>query len=248
MPPAPSHPLHVVPAAHVAVRPPLHLTVHAAALPQTIVQVALPWQSAVQPPPGQLSVQELLPVHDSVEPAPTLTLQVLPPPQLTLLSTPASRLHVLVPSQTVVQFEPHVPPQEDCPAQLLVQPVPQDRLQLFFDWQSSVVLFGGAASPPAPPSAVPAPPSAHVAPLAQVQVLPLHVHEPVHAMAPPASTPFVVVEPLPHPIAMPTTSPSAPKALTTRSFDIGSPPAVIVYRASVRVKVGAAIMVRRSAS
>ena len=78
----------VEPAAQVSVLPALHLTVHAVAPPHTIVQPELPLQSPVQPPFGQLIVQVLLPVHATVEPVSTVTLHVLPPPQVTVLSVP----------------------------------------------------------------------------------------------------------------------------------------------------------------
>ena len=97
--------MHVVPAAQVCVLPPLQVTVQAAAAPQTIVQPELPAHAAVQPPLGQLIVQVLLPVHPTVDPVSTVTLQVLPPPQLTVLLVPADRVHVLVPLQFDVQFD-----------------------------------------------------------------------------------------------------------------------------------------------
>jgi hypothetical protein len=40
-----------------------------------------------------------------------------------------------VPAQLEVQFEPQLPPHTDCPSQLLVHPVPQVRLQAFFELQ-----------------------------------------------------------------------------------------------------------------
>jgi hypothetical protein len=53
--------LQVVPAAQVAVRPPLHFAVQAAAAPQSIEHAVLPVQSTVQPPSGHFSVHVLLP-------------------------------------------------------------------------------------------------------------------------------------------------------------------------------------------
>jgi len=98
-PPPPHGFGQVVPAAQVLVLPPLHLTVHAAAAPQTMVHPELPLQSAVQPPFGQLMVHVLFPVQPTVDPVSTVTSQVLPPPQLTVLFMPVESVHLLVPSQ-----------------------------------------------------------------------------------------------------------------------------------------------------
>jgi hypothetical protein len=89
------------------------LTVHAAAGPHTTVHPALPWQSAVQPPFGQLIVHVLLPVQPTVDPVSTVTLQVLPPPHVTVLFVPVETVQLLVPSHVVVQFDEQVPLQVD---------------------------------------------------------------------------------------------------------------------------------------
>jgi hypothetical protein len=134
LPPSPAHGFaHVVPAAHVSVLPPLHLTVHAAAAPQTIVHPVLPWQSAVQPPFGQLMLQVLLPVQETVEPVSTVTVHLLPPPQVTLLFVPVESVHSLVPVQVDEHPSVHVPVQVDWPLQVVVQPLPHVVSQLFFD-------------------------------------------------------------------------------------------------------------------
>jgi hypothetical protein len=69
-------------------------------------------------------------------------------------------LHVLPPPQVDVQLEPHVPLHVDCPSHVVVQPVPQSVVHVFFEPQSYVALFGGAV----PPSAVTPPSPALVAP------------------------------------------------------------------------------------
>jgi hypothetical protein len=53
--------LQRVPAAHVAVRPPLHLAVQAPASPQSIEHAVLPVHSTVQPPAGHFRAHVLLP-------------------------------------------------------------------------------------------------------------------------------------------------------------------------------------------
>jgi hypothetical protein len=126
----------VSPAAHVSVLPPLHFTVHVAVEPQSIMQPALPEQSAVHSPSGQAILQVLLPPQVSVEPAPRVMSHVEPPPHVTLLFLPAMRLQLLVPSHVDVQLEPHVALQVDWPPHVVVQPVPQVALQVFFVLQS----------------------------------------------------------------------------------------------------------------
>jgi hypothetical protein len=105
--------VHVVPAAHVAVRPPLHFAVHAPPLPHTIVQAELPVQSAVQPPFGHVTLHVLLPPHETVDPVSTVTLHVLPPAHVTLLFVPAETVHLLVPAHDHVQFDWQLPLQAD---------------------------------------------------------------------------------------------------------------------------------------
>ena len=95
----------------------------------------LPVQSAVQPPFGHLIAQLLLPWHEIVDPVSSETLQSLPPPQVTVLFTPAESVQVLVPSHVEVQLEPQLPAHCDWPAQVFVHPVPQVRSQLFRESQ-----------------------------------------------------------------------------------------------------------------
>jgi hypothetical protein len=184
----------VEPAAHVCVRPPLHLTVHAVLPPHTIVHPELPAQSPVQPPFGQLIVQLLLPVHATVEPVSTVTSHVLPPPHVTVLLVPVDTVQLLVPSQVVVQFELQLPTQVDWPSHVVVHPVPHVELHSFFESQLYVTPFGAlpasASTPPSPPSAVAliAPPKLHLPPALQVHVLPVHVQSPVHSAFEPTST------------------------------------------------------------
>ena len=211
----PHVPAHVVPAAHACDCLPLHWIWHATVPPHSIVQPALPWHSAVQPPFGQLIVQLLLPVHPIVEPVSSVTLHALPPPQLTVLLVPVDNVHVLVPVQLEVQFEPQLPTQFDWPAQLLVHPVPQVRLQVFFVWQSNVTLSGGAVPvPPSPPSTVApvvAPPRVQTPPVLHVHVAPLQSQSPVQL-----GLGMLAPSLLPQPIAaMPVLMPSAPNETTS---------------------------------
>src|SRR4051812_42929434 len=89
--------LHVVPAAQSSLFVPLHSTWQAAAAPHWMVQVELPVQASVQPPPGHWTSQLLLPPQFNVEPAPTVVAQSLPPVHVTVLLVPVVRLHLLVP-------------------------------------------------------------------------------------------------------------------------------------------------------
>lgn len=81
--------VHELPAGHSTERPPLHSILHAVAPPHVILQLAEPSHFAVQPPPGQPTSHVLLPVQSMVEPAPSVTLHVLPPAQSTVLFVPA---------------------------------------------------------------------------------------------------------------------------------------------------------------
>ena len=81
--------------------------------PHSMEHPELPVQSTVQPPLGHLIVQLLLPPHERVDPVSRVIEQSLPPPHVTWLSTPVTSVHVLVPSQVDVQFEPHVPAHSD---------------------------------------------------------------------------------------------------------------------------------------
>ena len=58
-------------------------------------------------------VHELLPVQASVEPVSSVTVQLLPPPHVTVLFVPVESVHWLVPAQLDVQFEPQLPSQVD---------------------------------------------------------------------------------------------------------------------------------------
>jgi hypothetical protein len=75
----------------------------------------------------------LLPVQETVEPVSTVTLQVLPPPHVTVLLVPVDNVQLLVPSHVDEQFDVHVPVQVDLPAQVVVQPVPQRESHLLLD-------------------------------------------------------------------------------------------------------------------
>jgi hypothetical protein len=65
----------------------------------------------------------------------TDSLQSLPPPQVTVLSTPVLIVHVLVPSQVELQFAVQLPAHVERPAQVFVQPVPHVRSQVFLESQ-----------------------------------------------------------------------------------------------------------------
>jgi hypothetical protein len=131
----PHTPLHVVPAAQSWLRSPLQAMWQATVPPHVTMQEVLPVQSAVQPPFGQSIAQLLLPWQETVEPVSSESLQSLPPPQVTLLSTPVLRVQVLVPSQVEVQFAAQLPAQSERPSQVFVHPVPQVRSQLFLESQ-----------------------------------------------------------------------------------------------------------------
>jgi hypothetical protein len=133
--PPPQASEHVDPAAQVSVRPPLHCAAHAPGPPHTIVQAELPVQSAVHAPFGQRTVHALLPPQETVDPVSTVTSQVLPPAHLTWLSVPVDTVQWLVPAHDHVQFEVQLPLHVDCPSQFVVQPVPHEAVQVFFDVQ-----------------------------------------------------------------------------------------------------------------
>src|SRR5688572_14800602 len=109
----PLQPLHVAPAAHSSDLPPPHWILHAVVPPHLTVHAVLPAQSAVHPPFGQSIVHVLFPVHATVDPVSTVTVQVLPPPQVTVLFVPVSSVHVLVPLHVDVQFASQLPLQFD---------------------------------------------------------------------------------------------------------------------------------------
>jgi hypothetical protein len=94
-------------------------------------------------------------------------------------------VHVLVPSHVDVQFEPQVPAHSDCPAHVLVQPVPHVRSQLFLESQWYVTLLGAApgaeATEPSTPAFAGAPPRTQVPPLSHVHVLPEQLQLPEQA-------------------------------------------------------------------
>jgi hypothetical protein len=123
--------LQVEPAAQSCVLVPLQSIWQATVPPQTTLQLAEPPHSALQPPWGQSIVQVLSPVQEIVEPGSSVTLQVLPPPQLTWLFIPVVSVHWLVPAQLEVQFEVQLPAQTERPSQVFVQPLPQVRSHWF---------------------------------------------------------------------------------------------------------------------
>jgi hypothetical protein len=74
-----------------------------------------------------LSTQVLLPVQASVDPEPTVAVQLEPPPHVTVLFVPVATVQVLVPVHDVLQFDEQLPSHVDFPEQVAVQPVPQVR-------------------------------------------------------------------------------------------------------------------------
>ena len=54
-----------------------------------------------------------LPVHESVDPSPSVTAQSLPPPHVTVLFVPVSMVQSLVPVHVAVQFDSQVALQVD---------------------------------------------------------------------------------------------------------------------------------------
>lgn len=161
---------------------------HCVVPPHWTEHPALPAHSAVHPPFGQMIVHLLLPWQVSVEPVSRVTLQSLPPPQVTWLFVPVCRVHWLVPAHVDVHPEPQLPAHTDCPAHVLVHPVPHVRSQLFSLSQWYVTLFGGAVLAPAAASApasaiVVPPPNVHVPPRVQVHVVPEHEQAPEHRPA-----------------------------------------------------------------
>lgn len=144
---------------------------------------------------------------------------MLPPPHVTLLFVPVESVHSLVPVHVDVQLDSHVPSHFDWPAQFVVQPVPHVESQVFFDLQSNVALFGGAAAPPSPPSA----PAPAVVALPKVQLPPdLHSHTaPVHSQSPvqlacAAATPSSPPQPVE---AAPATAPTPARTKSTTTDD-----------------------------
>jgi hypothetical protein len=144
-------------------------------LPHVTLHAVEPEQSTEQPPPGQVTLQVLLPPHATLAPDAIVRLHVLLPWQVKVLPAPAEIEHVLPPVHVELHPEPQVPLHCDLPAQLVVHPVPQLTLQSFFDWQSKVAPLGGGV--PASPS----PPSVQVPPDAQLHVEPLHEHAPLQS-------------------------------------------------------------------
>ncbi len=177
----------------------------------------LPWHFTVQPPPGHLIAHVLLPVHVTVDPLPSETLQSLPPPHVTVLFVPVVRLQVLVPLHVEVQFDAQVPTHVDWPEQSVVQPVPHEELHVFFVWQSKVALSGGAtlleppSAPPSAPVALALPPKAQVPPVLQVHVAPEQSQSPVHDGLGTVAFPLLP----PHPVAA--TEPMAEKPTAKRA-------------------------------
>jgi hypothetical protein len=80
--------------------------------------VADPVQFRVHPPLGHWMLHELFPPQLMVDPVPTFIEHWLPP------------------LQVVLQFDAHEPEQDDCPSHVVVQPVPQFVLHVFFEVQS----------------------------------------------------------------------------------------------------------------
>jgi hypothetical protein len=207
----------VLPAAHVSFFPPLHVIVHAAVPPQTTVQPVLPWQSAVQPPFGQLMLHELLPVHDTVEPVSTVTVHDAPPPHVTVLLVPVEMLQLLVPVQVDVQFDVHVWLHVDCPLQLEVHPVLHVEVQVFLD-SHLYVTFAGPAPASLRPESSAAPPIVQLPPCLHEHVLPTHSQSPVHV----AVTPGLSLPPQPIDSATPIATPlRLPRIIEAADRDMG---------------------------
>jgi hypothetical protein len=106
-------PLHSDPAAQSCTFMPLQSMEQAVVPPHRMLHVAAPAHSAVHPPFGQSTMQLLSPWHVMVDPVSSVTLQALPPAQVTWLLTPAASVHELVPAQLDVQFDPQLPTQTD---------------------------------------------------------------------------------------------------------------------------------------
>ncbi len=79
-------------------------------------------------------------MHETVDPVSTSALHVLPPPHVTVLLVPVEMLQLLLPSPVLVQFEMQVLAHVDWPAQLVVQPVPHEVVQSFFESQLDFTL------------------------------------------------------------------------------------------------------------
>lgn len=120
--------LQVVPASHVLVPPVLQLYGQPP-LPHAMLHFEFPVQAAVQPL-GQLMLQDVSPLHESVEPAPTVTLASAPPFIVMLLSAPASTTHAVLPAHDETQSAAQLSMQVEPPEQLCVQPVPHVVVQV----------------------------------------------------------------------------------------------------------------------
>ncbi len=124
-----------------------------------------------------------------------MTLQVLPPPQVTSELAPVVRLQSLVPVHWAVelfwvqvdralhevsQSAPQLPTQVVLLAQWVVHEVPQLMLQVLSLLQSKVTWLGSAPPSTSPPSGPTSPPSEQVPPVWQLQLRSVHEQAPVH--------------------------------------------------------------------
>ena len=105
---------------------------------------------------------------------------MLPPPHVTVLLVPVSRMQSLVPVHVAVQFELQLPTHSDCPPHVVVHPVPHVELHGFFDWQLYVTSLGAPASTPLSEAEPDADPNVQFPPVLQVHLLPVHSQSPVH--------------------------------------------------------------------
>ncbi len=184
-------PVQVEAAGHASAVPPLHSTGHAADGPHSTIQLALPSHFAVQPPLGHRMVQSLFPVHDSVDPAPSVMAHALPPAHVTSLFVPVASVHWLVPAQLEVQSAAQLPEHVDFPSHVDVHPVPHVRLHCPFASQWYATPLGGdptatnaPSAPRSPPVFAGSIPNVHVPPVLHEHAPPLHRQSPAQVAVP----------------------------------------------------------------
>jgi hypothetical protein len=124
--------VQVLAAAHGLAVPP-QVIWQAAPGPQARLHDVEPEQSTLHAPWGQLTMQPLFPLQLTLPPGPIVSAHVLVPSHVTVLLPPATRLQVLPPPHVEVQDAPHAPAHDDCPSQLVVQPLPQSTEHMFFE-------------------------------------------------------------------------------------------------------------------
>jgi hypothetical protein len=134
-------------------------------------------------------LQVEVPWHCTIELAPVVRVQSLPPLQVAWLSLPVESVQVLPPAQLEVQPDWQVPMHMVWPSQVVLQLVPQSTEQVLRSLQLKVTPLGSESPPPspaAPPSPATIGPRVQASPAAHWQIVPVQLQAPVHMMGPPS--------------------------------------------------------------